>query len=648
MTSDQFQQYLNQQGQKYNTDYYRQNMPSGVADTQSKQLGISKDQLYQMYGAYAKQNPLSANATPWMIQGLNAGPGAASNPYMSGAYPWIQQQVNNQAAQAILNPQQQQPQFQMPQLSAAQPTPAAPTITPLTATPQYGATTQAAPATTMNVPQANAGAAAPMFSLGSGQNWMLPQAQSNQQPIQRFQSGGPVQSSNQPATGYQTGDPNVGWNDPLYAGSALGAFALGMPLVVNPTPSGQPSSKSGVAAVGQPTNYGYAPYTGGPITLPGGQTFSAEQVAAFSPADWQEVGKVGIKQPMPASIAGGPWATQPGLFNKAAMPTVGSAQAAGWTGPANMPLTAQTPANAAQMPQMNVTPAANAATATPSQITRQDTDRVPAMLTPGEFVMNREAVSQIGPQNLEAMNRMGGGPPPAPGGAQGAGIAFATQPTPQAPQMSAFQQGFQHGAMGLKAQPPAGAQKMQTGGYVYPQDRQGPVFMQTGGYVQSLGQLPATVGDWEAQNPPRVGDWMDQQRNSDLISRVLGLHPEQQAARTQQPVSTPAQPTAPTAPTAGVRPGMTVQPGSQIGAGQPGGVAGVGTTPWQANMQANMAAHPGATTAMNVVGGIGSAISDAVNKWASSIGSWRIQPNAIPGPENFRYQAPQLQDRRMV
>ena len=36
-------------------------------------------------------------------------------------------------------------------------------------------------------------------------------------------------------------------------------------------------------------------------------------------------------------------------------------------------------------------------------------DTVPAMLTPGEFVMSKGAVEQIGVENLMAMNKAGGG-----------------------------------------------------------------------------------------------------------------------------------------------------------------------------------------------------------------------------------------------
>ena len=37
------------------------------------------------------------------------------------------------------------------------------------------------------------------------------------------------------------------------------------------------------------------------------------------------------------------------------------------------------------------------------------TDTVPAMLTPGEFVMSRGAVSMFGADTMMAMNKMGGG-----------------------------------------------------------------------------------------------------------------------------------------------------------------------------------------------------------------------------------------------
>ena len=72
---------------------------------------------------------------------------------------------------------------QDPGMMAAQQ--AMPTVktTPLTATAQQSASQQQAGANTIPVPQANAGATAPLFSLGGGQNnWMLPQAQ--QQSVQ--------------------------------------------------------------------------------------------------------------------------------------------------------------------------------------------------------------------------------------------------------------------------------------------------------------------------------------------------------------------------------------------------------------------------------------------------------------------------------
>ena len=77
----------------------------------------------------------------------------------------------------------------------------------------------------------------------------------------------------------------------------------------------------------------------------------------------------------------------------------------------------------------------------------ESTDTVPAMLTPGEFVVSRPAVRQIGLNNLLAMNAAGGGtnrPTVGPGGlhAQGGGIA---------------QKPLQAGGGGNPYSPPAGA-----------------------------------------------------------------------------------------------------------------------------------------------------------------------------------------------
>ena len=54
------------------------------------------------------------------------------------------------------------------------------------------------------------------------------------------------------------------------------------------------------------------------------------------------------------------------------------------------------------------------------------TDTVPAMLTPGEFVIRKSAVDKIGVNNLHALNRSGGGPVPlyrANGGGVNAGVS---------------------------------------------------------------------------------------------------------------------------------------------------------------------------------------------------------------------------------
>jgi hypothetical protein len=379
--------------------------------------------------------------------------------------------------------------------------------------------TQAGPA--MNVPQASASAATPLFNLGLGQGGyqpqpQLPQAQNplidqQQQPIQRFQSGGPVQSNQQQPTnqptnqppGYNLGisspDAGTGWWNPMYQANALGAAALGYsPMVINQTPGGTPDPKSGVVPGGQPTVYP-APYTGGPITLPGGQTFSAQQLQNFGPADWAELQKAGIQRPMPSSIAGGPWATQPGIFAKAPMPTL---NAPSWGGSTTAPLTAAPQANAVQMPQMNIAPAGNAATATPTQLAQaHGPDTVAMRGTPGEFVLSPEATQAAGVGNLTRFNdaaRSGalGMPPAAPGGAAaGAMTALSTQPTAPAPS-SAFMEGFQHGFAGAPPKGPSGVMKAQTGGYVYPQDQQQPVLhFQGGGTVPAPGPPSAPTMD---------------------------------------------------------------------------------------------------------------------------------------------------------
>ena len=175
---------------QFSANWFKQQIPQAQAQQQADNMGISTDKLYQMYSDQAL-----ANARAAAPAGGTQYAGGTAVPYVgyAGNYGYnptttLAQPINVQKAPAQPQPQVQP---QMPQLGPAQPTPTAPAITPLTATQQFGAATQPGP--TMNVPQASAPGATPLFSLGAGQqNWMLPQAQ---QPVQRFAKGGQVQQT---------------------------------------------------------------------------------------------------------------------------------------------------------------------------------------------------------------------------------------------------------------------------------------------------------------------------------------------------------------------------------------------------------------------------------------------------------------------
>jgi hypothetical protein len=525
--------------------------------------GSSPSQLQDAFKLY-QQNPQSINA---MIGGTYTPGGAGTygaaghgvqtmgGGQVIGGVPFQTMANLLQGYVPQQQPQQQPQQPQMPQLSPAQPMPTVQT-TPLRPTPQMP---MIPVPTTTNVPQANAAGATPLFSLGQGMGMQQPQLPQPQNPLiqqqqqpQWFQEGGQVQpmtlASGQGPPSTQTyqnwqalaSGAASGLNNPYNQANLLGAWALGpgTSMLTNPWPSGSPSDKSGVSPAGQPTAYqvGNAPgalvgnYQGPPVNYQG-RTFTADQINALNPGDFQRMQQAGLlpgASQLPSQIASGPWATQPGVFVKAPMPTLN--QPVGWGGLPTSPLTPTPQANAAQMPQMPVTPAANAATARATPLAQQpNTDRVPAMLTPGEFVVNREATAAMGPQNLARLNAS----------AQ-PGVQAMPPAAPAAPPglSSAFMEGFQHGFSGMPprgptAPPPA---KMQTGGYVYPQDQQPQVLrMQGGGYV--------TPGSGYTTPVPYSGTVHDDPYISNAVSSLLGLpanpwhpaaSPQDQPSRMQQ------------------------------------------------------------------------------------------------------------------
>ena len=537
------------------------------------------------------------------------------------------------AASAANQPQQQQqamPQFQN-QLAPAQPTPTVAT-TPLQAAAQYNPQTQAA-TQNLQIQQGNAANASPMFQMGGGQNpWMLPQAQGQagsnpllgslpQAPAQPLQvqspadintalqraMGGPALQMPpppqgleppKPIQGFQGGGQVNAWEDPTRQMEQLGAWALDpnamSALVANPRPSGTPSSKSGVAPVGGADVSYYGATTGG-ITLPSGQYYPPDVVKNFSSADWAEVQKAGWKPSggqMPASVAQGPWMNPDigSVFVKRATPTV-NAPTAGWTGNQNMPLTAATPANAAQMPTMQTTQA-QAAQARPQ--------------------------TTFAPMNIAP-------PPAAPG------LQVPNVPT-QAPTMTAFQEGFQHGLSGAAASGPSQYRKMQTGGYVFPQDQQqGVRRYDDGGYVSEQPRLAPQQQQDDGQQPVQ-----DTRRASlNLFAHHMSQNPS--FSNSTQASNMPFQPGMATYDRSG---NVTSIGGAPIGSLQSElNYVGAGSGP-----QGTGGLPPGGVTG-NVASGIGGALTQAAGQIASSVKPWQPIQQAfggnLPKYQTTQFQKPQ-------
>lgn len=418
----------------------------------------------------------------------------------------------------------------------------------------------------------------------------------------------------------------------LYQPSFLGAAALGMPAVINLPPSSQMNNPKG-----------------GVQTQPGGVV-------------------VGTNVPQTPQ---GPWLTNPSVFAKAAYPTL-SGPGIGWTGGEAGPLTPTTPANAAQMPQMNITPAygPNAAMARPmaglppganvAAAQGPPTDKVPAVLTPGEFVMNRGATQMFGPQ-LAQMNQMAGGqrPPMAPGMPQMMG-GQAPPMMPAQGQAPAPFTGTVHtdpylshavsGLLGLPSNPwhnpdgsptaitqaiggggPPPAKRMQAGGYVYGDQRGVPAAMPGQGSDQSQGSQ-------QTSNQPQRTEQVHPMLANVANNLNLPGAPNPIASAGAGGGVTGYQP--PPAPGAGIRPGMTVQPGTTPTA------VGVGTTPQAAASSAGMGAGLSNQQRMNIAGGIQQGFNQAAQAIAQSAQPWQwIPAGSWANPQQYQAQEQQKEQQ---
>jgi hypothetical protein len=673
-----------------NPDWYKSQMSGDVAKQQADQLGITTDQLFKLYAQTnqiggvgmapqkGQQGPSQGQIAQWA-----AGPGvdvSGQRQNLITAIPGsnqITQMYGPMAAWNQVNPPpqpQQQPQFQMPQLQPQQPMPTVQTQT-LTPTGPYGAVNTQQPSLNYNAPAVSAQQTTPLFTPQQSQLGVQP-LQPGQ--IRQYQSGGLVQSNQQPDQqniNIQASDPTAmtGMYNPSNLASALGAVVLGSPMIVNPQPSGTPSSKSGVASVGGAQYYstpgalaaGQASYQ-----LPSGAILSGDQMRSLTSADVQELQKgvqMGtVKMVQPQTAMGGPqgpWNAVPGLFNKAPMPMLPEST--------QNPLTPRTPANAAQMPApgpvptyaqqiaapmpagvtlgapFGAPPAPGAApmpqqppqisqaaiqspgslfqahtsalaeagkamyahfggdpgSATPKDIANFHTelqgalaggppvkrrsggiipgsgnqDTVPAMLTPGEFVMNKGAVQNIGVGNLEAMNaqHFDQGGEVLPKEAEHKSISGDSSSAPAAP--SSSQEGTSTMGQGITQAAQAYSRTMSSWSPNTSQGTgQGPAW---GGYADRMGLSALATNAYQApagSNAPTVGSWM------------------------------------------------------QTGQGAPGAQSlGQYTGPGSG--------YP----TKNALGAIGSGLQDVAKSIGSMEGSWQMQPSHIPDPRYFqRYQTP--------
>lgn len=233
-------------------------------------------------------------------------------------------------------------------------------------------------------------------------------------------------------------------SDPRYTYSQLGAAVSGQPVVINPNPSEQPINAQGGIYSGRQSPYvgtstatmpqgpwsnvpglagGMAPTnatqhqlktdvfavpkpTQGNITpmTPAGAVTNPQQsgtpFASPPPAPTVNMAQISQNPGVPPSAGyqepGPMWGM---VTNKNNLPN--AVHAGNFPGPDN-PYAGGGTTPGSSAGAIALGKAMNSGGRVPGQ---GSTDTVPAMLTPGEFVMNKNAVQQIGVQNLQAMNQ---------------------------------------------------------------------------------------------------------------------------------------------------------------------------------------------------------------------------------------------------
>jgi len=273
--------------------------------------------------------------------------------------------------------------------------------------------------------------------------------------------------------------------NPMYSLSQLGANALNENMIVNPNPAQQPINPQGgvysgpqmpMISTGVPPaptgpwsktpglmggpaqvpppsgvtsfNSGF-PYTGpgqinpnypyGGAAYGGGRQPFGRPVATPPPAPDVITPTAGIQQGVAQATQGEPPPGWGMVTNKNNLPgamtynnppgALNSRLQQGWTNLANYTQGATTPGTSAGSLALDKLMHANRGGSVPGQ---GNTDTVPAMLTPGEYVLRKEVVQQVGLPRLEAMNR--GAPQHFDQGGQVFTQPAGYNPPPAAPQ----------------------------------------------------------------------------------------------------------------------------------------------------------------------------------------------------------------------
>jgi hypothetical protein len=320
-----------------NPDWYKQQIDPKDAQNQANRLGISTDQLFQLYAQTNMPNIGQPGQQGMPSQGQQGQPGGGQQwTIPSGGLRPTQEQMAQWASGMGRDRAFGAP---LPQLIAAPPSASGTALSGM-----YGPM-----ATWQNVTgqgQGNQGGGtftpAQLQQLGqqmsqfqvpqqvvpklTGQT-IVPTAQPGAQPVvpvKQFQSGGLVTQGNAYGTQYPLYAVDAQGNrtgNPVYANatnqaSLLGAAALGIgggysPVVINPPPSGTPSSKSGVAPTGGALVGTSTPQVGWGTNEASWDQLA--QTAGLSGSDISEFAKAGYT---PAQVAqklnvatplGGPW-----------------------------------------------------------------------------------------------------------------------------------------------------------------------------------------------------------------------------------------------------------------------------------------------------------------------------------------------------